>query len=236
MQKHFLALTLAAGFIGVTPSALADGMSAVLAGIDARESSTYAYIGVSHHFGDNPQGDGVVSRVFGYYGDYKYSTELGGIGTVKAEFSAFEALLGYRKVTDNVVMHAYLGPEYEGSHLSPDNPDDGNRGDHYGVKFRADVETSYLSPNYANLIATYGTARDRYWVRGRAGRDFSGYVIGPEILASGDQHSQEKRIGVFVNINTLLPAFISLSAGHAITESRSAGHTPYMSMEVSTIF
>lgn len=236
MQKRMIALSITLALSGAISQAHAEDMSTALIGVDAREHSTYGYIGVTHHFGNSLSADGMISRFTGFYGTYKYSTDTVTGGAVSADYSAFEALAGYQKTSDMLVLRGYIGAEYEGNHLSPDNPFDGNQGNHYGVKFRGEVESNFSSPNYGNLIATYGTARDRYWVRGRAGRDHSGFVIGPEIQASGDRHSQEERLGIFVNFRNLLPSYLSLSAGQAKTEKNSAGYTPYVTMEFSSTF
>ncbi|MGE5470533.1 MAG: cellulose biosynthesis protein BcsS [Bacteroidota bacterium] len=229
-------LLLAGSILAFSASSRADDMSGVLVGIDARENSSYGYLGVTHHFGQNILGDGVIGRVVGFAGKYEYLTPAVVGGEVKADYSALEVLAGYQKTFDAFTLRGYLGAEYEGNHLSPDNQFDRNRGDHWGAKVRGEFETDFAAPNYANVIATYSTARDRYWVRARAGRDFSGYVVGPEIIATGDRMFNEERLGVFVNFRNLLPALLSVSAGEARTDGNSTGHTPYVTMEVSTTF
>lgn len=208
----------------------------ILVGVDAREKLSYGYLGLTHHFGNHLLDDGLIARVVGFGGQYKYSSAAVAGGRVKADYTSLEALVGYQKVFTAVTLRGYVGAEYEGHDLSPDNVYDGNRGDHFGAKFRGEIETDFAAPNYANLIATYGTARDRYWVRARAGRDFSGYVVGPEVTAGGDRQSHEERLGVFVNFRTLLPAMLSISAGQAKSGKNSAGYTPYVTAEFSTVF
>lgn len=237
MRIHkIVSLMIAGVMLGSSGLSSAEGLNGVLVGVDARENSYYGYAGVTHHFGPNVLGDGIISRFVGYGGQYNYSSTAVAGGRVDADYSAFEALLGYQKVFDAFALRGYLGAEYEGHHLSPNNIYDSNRGDHFGGKLRAEFETDFAAPNYAAVIATYGTARDRYWVRARAGRDFSGYVVGPEIIGTGDRLASEGRLGVFLNVRTLLPAMLSVSAGVAKTEKNSAGETPYVTMEFSTNF
>ena len=105
-----------------------------------------------------------------------------------------------------------------------------------GLAEQVCAEDNTDSGNYYNLIATYGTARDRYWVRARGGRDFSGFVVGPEIIATGDRYVHEERYGVFVNVRRLLPAMLSISAGQARSPANSAYVTPYATAEFSMTF
>lgn len=214
----------------------AGGNSGVLVGVDAREKSAYGYVGLVHNFRENVLDDGLLARVVAYGGRYKYSTPAVVGGEVRADYSALEALLGYQKVFTSFAVRGYLGAEYEGHQLSPQNSFDGNHGGHLGAKVRFDIESDFAAPEYYNLIATYGTARDRYWARGRVGHDFSGYVVGPEVIASGDRAADEERFGVFLNVRTLLPAMLSISAGQARTARTSAGRTPYLTVEYSTSF
>ncbi len=169
-------------------------------------------------------------------GRYKYDSTAVSSGHVNGDYKAFEALVGYKKNFDSFVLLSYIGAEFEEHDLSPKNIADRNRGNHWGGKARVDLETNFSSQNYGNLIATYGTARDRYWVRARGGRDFSGYVVGPEIIATGDREAHEERIGAFLNFRNFLPAYLSVSAGQAKSPKTSAGYTPYITMEYSTTF
>lgn len=238
MRSSLIVPLLLTGCLLGAPALVAaeEARTGVLVGVDAREKSSYGYLGLTHHFGKHLLDDGIVGRLVAFGGQYKYSSTGVAGGQVKADYTSLEVLLGYQKVFTAFALRAYAGAEYEGHDLSPNNPFDGNRGDHFGAKFRGDIETDFAAPNYGNLIATYGTARDRYWVRGRAGRDFSGYVVGPEIILTGDRLADEQRIGAFLNFRTLLPALLSISAGQAKTEKTSAGYTPYLTMEFSTTF
>ena len=229
---------LAAGLIlGASSLARAEeGKSSVLVGVDGRENSTYGYVGMTHHFGTNALGDGIIGRAVAYGGDYEYTTNAVVGNRVKADFSAAEVLVGYQKVFTGFTLRGYLGAEYEGHQLSPNNPYDHTRGDSWGAKVRGEFETDFAAPNYANVIATYGSATERYWLRGRVGRDFSGYVVGPEVIATGNRAASEGRVGVFLNFRNLLPSLLSISAGQAKTSPRSAGYTPYFNVEYTYTF
>lgn len=238
MRSNVMLPLLLASSLLLTPGLVRaeETKTGVLVGVDAREKSAYGYLGLTHHFGKHVLDDGFIARAVAFGGKYKYSSAAVAGGEVKGDYTAVEALFGYQKVLTAVTLRGYVGAEYEGNDLSPENTYDRNRGDHFGAKVRGEIETDFAAPYYGNLIATYSTARDRYWVRGRAGRDFSGYVVGPEILLSGDRQADEQRLGVFLNFRTLLPALLSISAGQAKTERTSAGYTPYVAMELSATF
>lgn len=231
-----LPLMLAGILVALPQAKAADDRTGVLVGVDARAKSWYGYAGVTQHFGQHPYGDGIIARVVGFGGQYSYRTTAVAQGRIDSDYSAVEALVGYQKVYSALTLRAYAGAEYEGHDLSPSNSFDGNSGSHFGAKFRIDAETDFAAPNYGNLIATYGTARDRYWVRARAGRDFSGFVVGPELLATGDRYAHEERYGVFLNVRRLLPVGLSFSVGQARTPASSASVTPYATAEFSMTF
>lgn len=234
--KTMLPLFLAGSLLAM-PQAQAEGdKTGVLVGVDARQNSWYGYAGVTQHFGEHAYGDGIIGRLVGFSGQYRYASNVASQGGIDGDYTALEALLGYQKVFTAFTLRGYAGLDYEGHQLSPANPFDGNSGGHVGGKVRVDIESDFAMPNYFNLIGTYGSARDRYWVRGRAGRDFSGFVVGPELMATGDRYAHEERYGVFVNVRQFLPAMLSISAGQARTPANSASVTPYATMEFSMAF
>lgn len=236
MRQAVTAAILAGCILGATAQVRADDRTGVLVGVDARENSYYGYAGLTRHFGENPFGDGVIGRAVVYGGEYQYSTTAVTGGQVRSDFAAVELLAGYQKVFTSFTLRGYAGAEYERHQLSPDNVFDSNRGDAFGAKVRADIETDFALPYYGNLIATYGSARERYWVRARGGWDFSGFVVGPEVIATGDKLAHEERAGVFMNVRAIAPSLVSVSAGWARTPSTSAGTTPYVTLEFSTTF
>lgn len=236
INKIMLSLLLASSLLA-TSQVRADGdRTGVLVGVDARQHSWYGYAGVTQHFGENAYGDGVIGRLVGFSGQYRYSSTISSQGWVDGDYTGLEALVGYQKVFTALTLRGYAGLDYEGHQLSPSNQYDGNSGGHVGGKVRVDLETDFAMPNYFNLIATYGTARDRYWVRGRAGHDFSGFVVGPELIATGDHYAHEERYGVFVNVRRMLPAMLSISVGQARSPANSAYVTPYATAEFSMTF
>lgn len=236
VMSKLLPLAMAGFLIGLPQAKASDDRTGILIGVDARQNSWYGYAGVTQHFGKNVYDDGVIGRLVGFGGQYSYTSPAVAQGRVDADYSALEALVGYQKVLPAVTLRFYAGAEYEGNSLSPANPYDGNSGQHYGAKVRFDAETDFAAPNYGNLIATYGTARDRYWIRARGGRDFSGFVVGPELMATGDVYAHEERYGAFLYVRRLLPVALTFSVGQARTPANSASVTGYATAEFSMSF
>jgi hypothetical protein len=207
------------------------------AGIDARDRSYYGYAGLIHALNGNLGTDGFLFRTMGLYNRYDYSSSAVVGGNVDGRMSAFDVLFGYQKYYEGFVGRAYIGLDYERHRLSPDNPFDSNRGSAFGVKVRGEVETLYNSPFYGSLLASYGSARERYWVRGRVGHNFQGVIFGPEGVATGNPETDEQRIGAFVIFrNPLTPVELSASAGYSNTDGNRGGSSAYGTLEISVAF
>ena len=216
------------------PAAVAGaGATILFGGFDIREKANYPYVGVIHHFSGDVLASGFLFRAFAWRADYEYSTDL---FNVDATANAYDVMVGYQKVFDKYALRGYVGLDYENHDLSPDNPLDSNQGSDTGVKVQAEYETDYALQNYGSVIASYGTAKDRYWARARGGREFSGYVVGPEVLFTGDNEFDEWRVGGFVMARKFLPVSFSVSAGYSDSGSRRAGSSPYLTLEISRTF
>lgn len=211
------------------------GSTVLFAGYDVREKSHYPYAGVVHHFSGDLLSDGFLFRAFVYKADYEYTIESTNID-VDASADGADVMIGYQKVMDDYAIRGYVGLDYEDHDLSPDNAFDSNRGSDTGIKAQFEYETDYASPKYASFIASYGTAKDRYWGRLRVGREFSGYVIGPEALLTGDDEYDEKRIGAFVTARKFLPVSFSVSAGYSDSGDERADSSAYLNLEISRTF
>ena len=231
-----LSATCVFGSVGTVNAADMGGGTVVFGGVDARERAYYPYIGIIRNFSGDIISSGFMGRLVGFNTHYKYSTNTVSGGAVDGEAESLEALVGYQKVTESYALRGYVGLDYEHHHLSPDNTFDSNRGTHYGVKVRGEFETDFAAQDYVGLVATYGSARERYWARARAGRDIGGYVVGPEALLMGDREYDEQRIGAFLIFRNILPALFTVSAGYSDSGGAHAGEAPYVSMELSTTF
>lgn len=211
--------------------------SAVLfGGIDGREKSSYSYLGIIDHLNGDVASDGILLRAFGTYGEYDYRSAAVAGGKVNADVTTFDAMIGYQKGLEDFFLRGYVGLDYEDHDLSPNNPFDSNRGSDIGVKVQGEIETGYLSPYYASVIGSYGTAKDRYWVRVRGGYNFDGCILGPEGLLTGTHESDEQRIGAFMTLTNLGRLGLSVSTGYSDTSDRRGGSSWYGTLELSTRF
>lgn len=207
-------------------------------GVDVREQSYYGYVGAIHAFNRNLGLDGFMLRTIGFYNEYDYASAAVAGGHVDAEMTAFDLVLGYQRYFQGFVGRAYVGLDYERHDLSPDNLLDSNRGGDFGVKIRGELETFYASPFHASLLSSYGSAKERYWVRGRAGYNFQGIILGPEVVATGNPETDEQRIGAFATLRdpALVPVEVSASAGYSDTDDNRGGASAYGTFEISVAF
>ena len=206
-------------------------------GFDDRSRSYYGYGGVIYAFNGNIAADGFLFRAMGLYNVYDYDSTAVIGGKVDGRMSAFDVLLGYQKNLPslNLVGRIYAGLDYESHDLSPNNPIDSNEGTAYGVHVRGELETPYLSPYHLSLLGSYGSAKRRYWFRGRAGYNFQGIIIGPEGVVTGNPESKEQRAGAFVTFRhpALVPFELSISGGYSHTEDSRGGGSGYGTIELS---
>jgi hypothetical protein len=215
--------------------------TAIFLGGDGRGDMGYGYIGALHAVNGNLASDGIALRVIGLYDQYSYSTtpsvSIPG-GRVNADAGAAEALIGYQKVLPAFTARIFAGLDYEGNNLRPYNKYDSNAGTSFGVRVLGQLETAYASELYGSLHAEWGSARERYWVRGRAGYNFGEVIIGPEGLITGNPVSTDHRVGGFtiLRIPSLSPFELSVSAGFSRVPETRGGRSPYGTIEVSTAF
>ncbi len=208
------------------------------AGIDGRSQSYYGYVGVIHALNRDLSTDGFLLRALGIYNEYNYSSNAVVGGNVDGRMTAFDVVLGYQRYFQGFVGRAYVGVDYESHDLSPNNPFDYNRGTGVGVKVRGELETFYNSPFYASLLTSYGSAKDRYWARGRIGRSYRGVIFGPEFELTGNPESDEQRIGAFATFRdpALVPFELSVSGGYSNTDENWGGGSAYGTLEMSVAF
>lgn len=204
-------------------------------GFDDRTHSYYGYVGGIHALNGNIAADGFLVRGFVLYNPYDYQSTAVAGGVVDGKMTAFNAMVGFQKNIQNLVARFYFGVDYENHRLSPDNPFDRNDGTHWGAHLRGELETQYLSPVYGSLLADYGSGTDRWWLRGRAGYNFSGFIIGPEGVVTGNWVTHEQRVGAFVTIRSpkLVPFELSISGGYSHTDPTRGGGSAYGTLELS---
>lgn len=220
----------------IAGAAHAQDSTVLFAGIDGREKSYYGYIGVRHHLSGNIVSDGFLLRAVGLYGRYDYDSTAVAGGKVDGDIAGFDAMVGYQKGIQNLFLRGYVGVEYEHHDLSPDNSLDSNRGGDFGVKVQGEAETDFRSQYYLGFIGSYGTAKDRYWTRLRGGYNLNGYIFGPEGLLTGNDESDERRIGAFLTLTNLGPLWLSVSTGYSDIDANRGGGSLYGTLELSTSF
>lgn len=205
-------------------------------GLDDRERSYYGYAGVVHAINGNIATDGFLFRAMGLYNPYSYKSAVVAGGEVDGKMTAFDVLVGYQKIFPALTARLFVGLDYESHSLSPDNPLDSNRGHAYGVHVRGEIETPYFSQYYGSVLASYGSAKERYWVRGRAGYNFNGIIVGPEGIGTGNRETEEGRVGAFVTFRNVVPFELSLSGGYSNTRTNRGGASAYGALELSVAF
>jgi hypothetical protein len=210
----------------------------VFGGVDDRTQSIYGYAGAMVALNGNVATDGFLFRAMGLYNPYNYSTPAVVGGNVDGRMTAFDVLFGYQKYLEGLTARLYAGLDYEGHNLTPDNPFDTNRGDAFGVHVRAELETTYgsSSPFYGSLLASYGSAKERYWARGRVGYNSQGIILGPEVIATGNPQTYDNRVGAFITFRNVAPIELSISGGYSRTNPSRGGGSAYGALELSAAF
>ncbi len=237
--KNIGQITAAAALIAACAmhnAAHAQDSTLVFGGLDGRDQSYYSYIGVRHHFSGNIASDGLLLRILGLYGQYDYDSTATSGGTIDGDVAAFDAMIGYQKGLDGVFLRGFVGLDFEDHDLSPNNPFDSNQGSDFGVKVQGEIETDFRSPYYGGFIGSYGTAKERYWMRLRGGYNFAGYIVGPEGLLTGNEESDEQRIGAFLMLTNLGSVGLSVSTGYSDIDNNRGGGGLYGTLELSTSF
>jgi hypothetical protein len=194
----------------------------VFSGSDYKEDVSFSYVGAVHALNGSLDKNGFLVRVFAGFGEYQYATEGVPEGHVETDLTIVDAGVGYQVYAGAVRLSAYAQASYEEHDQSPEDTANSARGDAWGFKANLEAETTADAPIYAGVIGSYSTAFDSYWVRGRAGmRVGHGIVIGPEIIALGNEEFDQMRYGAFVSG---LPSIFSLMFGGDSKSSLAIGY------------
>ena len=163
---------------------------------------------------------GFVVYLSGGTGDYEYDSSTAPGGTVDADLTILDALLGYQVFTANTRFAAYAGVDWQDHDLTPKDPSNPVSGSEAGFIVRGEIETLEASPFYLSLEGFYSTAYDTYWARVRPGYRFGNTIIGPEGVFSGVDESDynAQRLGGFVSlpieIKTNVAFYVTAAAGY----------------------
>ena len=197
------------------PSSVSAPKSTVtFSGSDWSKDASYFYSGLIFALNRDLGRDGIVLRGFAGVPMYEYDSSVPG-GVVDGDGVQGDLMIGYLWHRDRVTFSAYVGVEYQDYDLTPDDPTSKVRGSEVGLKVAGDIASAYGSPLYWNIHGSYSTAFDTYWARGRIGYDAGRFVIGPEVIAMGNEGFDAHRIGGFVTLRVdLSPSLQSEITGY----------------------
>lgn len=239
--KNRLAVIAASAALFSTYGAVADdGPGFVIyGGADVTESSLFGFAGVVSALNGNLGKEGPLVRVGGVVGQYDYNLPA---GTVDADVSGIDVMLGYQNFVEGVRISGYGGYDYRHTDLSIADPSNSSEGNQSGVKAQLEITTVDTAPYYVSLIGSYSTRNDSYWTRGRAGYQFSSFVIGPEGLAMGDEGYNQIRYGAFTQFRIPFESVIgsdlalSVSGGYVDSSGTRGSSGPYGNASFSVTF
>lgn len=142
---------------------------------------------------------GLRVSVYGLYGKYRYANEDDG-STFKARFASVDALVGYSRVFNNGAATLSVGANYQNHNVSPPDPDNPVQGEKLGFKVQGDFWTNPTERTLVLGIGSYSTAFNTYYSILKFGYDFFGlgFFIGPEVVALGNQRTDQQRVGLHV--------------------------------------
>ena len=158
---------------------------------------------------------GLRVSVFGLYGKYRYTSEEEGL-TFKARFASVDALVGYSYVFNNGAATLAVGANYQNHDVSPPDRDNPVQGEKLGFKVQGDFWTNPTERTLIVGIGSYSTAFNTYYSILKFGYDVFGlgFFIGPEVVALGNQRTDQQRLGVHVtNIRVANRVSLSVSGG-----------------------
>ena len=158
---------------------------------------------------------GLRVAVFGLYGKYRYTNDEDQ-STFKGRFASVDALVGYSSVFNNGAATLAIGANYQDQRVSPRDPDNPVQGDKLGFKVQGDIWTNPTERTLIVGIASYSTAFRTYYTIGKFGYDpFGlGFFIGPEVVALGNQRTDQQRVGLHItNIKLAQRVSLAISGG-----------------------
>jgi len=185
--------------------------TAVFSGADWGPAGNAFYLGAITALNGNFARDGVLLRGLGVYGSYDYTDA---VGDVHGRYWLFDEMIGYQIIRPGFRIAGYVGAEEQNHKLSPFDPTNPVVGTQVGFKVAGDITLGHNQPLFVNLAGSYSTAFDTYWSRLRIGYKIDRITIGPEALLLGNEGSDARRIGGFLQIRVdKTPLEITVSAG-----------------------
>lgn len=238
---HFTADPAAVSALGMASSPVLEPMNGevgkrwvAFTGFDASKDSYSAWAGaLIAPFGDLDT-SGIRVQIMGEGGAYSYPVTGGSIDGITTGGSV---LAGYGFEGDNYSINLLAGANAVNHMLSAIDTTNPVNGTAVGAKVLANAR---VNPTPATLISgegEYSTAFDTYATNAKFGIQvfgIAGLFIGPEAGLSGDEQSNQWRVGGHLTEFTLGPLQVALAAGYANDSDN--GVSPYGHVEVSGTF
>jgi len=208
-------------------------------GIDAANSTTSVWMGVTWSPIGILEDDGWRIRLKGGAGHYTYATPVSPEGTNNANSFSGEVLGGYRKTFDNIFgqrlyVGAFAGLHYEDQILAYDDPENPSRGSELGIIGSVELYMRISQRYIATAFVTASSVHSKYHLKGTLLYELNPtWALGGEIATLGDARYDEQRAGVAVALNWR-NRIVSLSAGFLDNSGRGNGN--YLTLSVYSPF
>jgi hypothetical protein len=235
MGKRLIATAI---LVVLAPPAIAEPGLAnrvfLFAGADFAQASMSAWAGgVAAPFG-NLDEDGARFKLAGSGGGYRYRSGALADGENEGRYVSGEALVGWRKSFDAVVITTYLGGYGERQRLrepDPSNPASGSRfGAKVAVEIYARLWEHYIATAFGNVATVYGT----YSARAMLLRELTPMIaLGLDAGVLGNTRYSEARSGIAAQF-TFERRIVTLAVG--LAENSDKGIGAYATLMVYTPF
>jgi hypothetical protein len=189
----------------------------VFSGIDFADDSIAGYTGIIVSANRDLGKDGILFRLVGVNAQYEYDTTLPGPtpAVIDGDGWFLDAMVGYQFLRTGYRIAGYIGVDYQDHDLTPNDPFNSVNGDEVGFKVVGEFETDDTSRLYLGALASYSTAFDTYWARGRVGLRHEDWIFGVEGGGSGNEGYDVQRIGGFVDMPLAMGPLSGRLTGYA---------------------
>lgn len=185
------------------------------AGGNAREDSWYTYGGANYVFNGDNSASGFIAQAMGGYGEYEYTTLLGG---VEGEVTEMDLGLGYQWVLPSHRISLLAALNLVDHNLTGNPVDLANNsvnGDEAGFKPKLDIWNTDASKFLYGATFTYSTAYDTYWNRALFAARVGQVYLGPEVIVQGNEEYKENRVGLALAGAQLGMVNVGVGVGYA---------------------
>ena len=211
--------------------------TSVFTGPEVAEASFTIYGGGVTALNRDINSSGTVLRFSAAYGEYQYRTAAVAGGKVDIDGTSADLMIGYQWLSGTAITAAYLGIDHKDNSLSPADPANSTSGDETGVKAQFEMFSTGASMPGSSFIASYSSAYDTYFVRGRLGFGVGSVHLGPEVTAHGNEEYDGYKAGVFLGgISLGNSANMTLNAGYADSSGSGSSDSAYGGVSISFQF